>query len=264
MIGFRPNAMSIESICDFDVSDLINARVHLGHRVGAIKPGMERYVYGEKNGIHIIDVRQTIAGLKAALEVFYKAGKFGRKVLFVCTDERISNIIKESAEKCGQHYATKWLGGMLTNWYTVSKSIKMIASYDAIISNPESTFNKKELALINKRREKLLSRFGGMLNMKSRPDVVFITNMSTDYVAAQEAKALNIPVVAITDTNADLSLVDYAIPGNDDCLEAAQFYCNKICNAVLLGVRDEMKESGIDIDKLLHNNSSLEESSDSE
>jgi len=213
---------------------------------------MRSNVLGIKNGVHIIDSRKTSQALHRALNLFYQAGKDGKKILFVGTNHQVSSVIEESAKKCGQYYVNeKWLGGMLTNWYTVSKSIKTLLSYDKVLSDTESGLTKKEILYITKKRKKLMSAFSGILNMKGRPDIVFVSNTTTDHLAVREAISLGITVVAIVDTNAKIKGINYPIPGNDDSMNAMTFYCEQISNAILSGVKDNMKNSGIDIDSIV-------------
>jgi len=255
---------------NIELSDLIDAKVHFGYRSNVMSPEMRANVIGSKNGMSIIDLRKTKSALENALSVFYKCGRLNKKILFVGTGEKVRDIIKNYATRCGQFYVNdRWLGGMLTNWYTVSKSIKTISYYNKLLESEESDLTKKEVLLLNKKKDKLMSSFGGILEMGSRPDIIFIANTIIDNLAVKEATTLGIPVVAIIDTNCLIGDINYPIPGNDDGIKSIEFYCSHISKAILHGMSDAMRESGVDVDRMLKkpkenvDNNNTESSTDS-
>ena len=243
---------TFEYNADFTIQDLIDLKVHMGHRVGALNPKMRDYVFGTKNGISIIDVRKTYAGVQRALNILYRYGRMGKKILFVGTAPQVAPIVEEYAEKCGQFYVTdRWLGGILTNWYTVSKSIKTLISYNKILEDSESGLSKKELLTVTKNRDKLMSSFGGLMNLRGRPDLVIVFNTTVDYLAVKEALAIGIPTIALLDTNADITDVNYPIVSNDDSASVTKFFCEEFSKAIMAGVQEKMKEGGVDMSTLL-------------
>ncbi len=245
---------SLEYNANFTIQDLIDIKVHYGQRVSALNPKMRDYVFGTKNGISIIDIRKTYNAAQRALNVCYKFGKMGKRVLFVGTAPQVSNIVKECAEKCGQFYVTdRWLGGILTNWYTVSKSIKTLLSYNKMLEDKENNLSKKEIATVTKERDKLMASFGGLMNLRGRPDLVIVFNTTIDYLAIKEALSIGIPTIALMDTNSGISGINYPIASNDDSAQVIKFFCDEFSKAILAGVQDNMKAGGVDMSTLLKN-----------
>lgn len=243
----------VEYSIDFTIQDLIDLKAHFGHKKGALNPKMRDYVFGTKNGISIIDIRRTYLDAIRALKICYNYGKMNKKVLFVGTAPQTSLIIKEGAESCNQFYVTdRWLGGILTNWYTVSKSIKTLISYNKILEDTESGLSKKEILSVTKNRDKLMSCFGGLMNLRGRPDLVVVFNSTVDYLAIKEAKAIGIPVIALLDTNADIK-VDFPIVANNCNANVISFFCKEVVKAITLGMQQNMKNSGVDISSLMKN-----------
>lgn len=237
---------------DFTIQDLIDLKAHFGHRVGALNPKMRDYVFGTKNGMSIIDVRKTYVTAIKALKICYKFGKLNKKILFVGTGSQISDIVKENAERCNQSYITdRWLGGVLTNWYTVSKSIKTLMSYKKILEDKENGLSKKEILVMTKNYNKLMASFGGLTNLRGRPDLVIVFNTKTDYLAVKEALAIGIPTIALLDTNSDVTNVDYPIVSNDSNANVTRFFCSEFSKAIIKGAQDDMKDSGIDMSNIL-------------
>ena len=237
---------------DFTMQDLIDLKAHFGHRIGALNPKMRDYVFGTKNGISIIDVRKTYANAQIALNLCYKFSKMGKKILFVGTAPQIAPIVKEYAEKCGQFYVTdRWLGGILTNWYTVSKSIKTLLSYNKILEDKDNDLSKKEVLTITKNRDKLMASFGGLMNLRGRPDLVVVFNTKVDYLAVREAVSLGLPTIALVDTNTDVSGINYPIVSNDESANVVRFFCEQFSKAISAGVQENMKESGVDMNAIL-------------
>jgi len=212
----------------FTIKDLLEAGVHFGHRTMRWNPKMAPYIYGSRNGIHIIDLTQTALLINDAMRVLREVAKKRGKILFVCTKKQGSDIVSKMAEACGQYYVTnKWLGGMLTNWKTISQSIKKIKNIENQLAN-DTRLVKKEKLNLQKQKEKLESNFNGIKSIGGRPDLIFVIDVQKENLAIAEAKSLNIPVMAITDTNSDPDKVDYVIPGNDDSIKAIKLYCDII------------------------------------
>lgn len=255
---------SLEYNANFTIQDLIDIKVHYGQRVSALNPKMRDYVFGTKNGISIIDIRKTYNATQRALNVCYKFGKMGKRVLFVGTAPQVSNIVKECAEKCGQFYVTdRWLGGILTNWYTVSKSIKTLLSYNKMLEDKDNNnLSKKEIATVTKERDKLMASFGGLMNLRGRPDLVIVFNTTIDYLAIKEALSIGIPTIALMDTNSGISGINYPIASNDDSAQVIKFFCNEFAKAIQAGIQDNMKAGGIDMSTLLKNNKSKNKEED--
>lgn len=243
---------TIEYNADFTIQDLIDLKAHFGHKVSALNPKMRDYVFGIKSGMSIIDVRKTYKNAMRAMNLCYKFGRQNKKILFVGTAPQIAPIVKEYAEKCNQFYVTdRWLGGILTNWYTVSKSIKTLISYNKILEDKENGLSKKEILTMTKDRDKLMASFGGLMNLRGRPDLVIVFNTKVDYLAVKEAMSIGIPTVALMDTNADVSGVNYPIVANDGNAHLVKFFCEEFVKAITAGQKETMKESGVDMAQLL-------------
>ena len=233
----------------FTMRQLLEAGVHFGHHTRRWNPKMEPYIFGKRNNIHIINLEKTVPMLYEALEAVQAIAKNGGKFLFVGTKRSASDLIAQAATNCGQYFVNhRWLGGMLTNWETVSKSIKKLKDLEERISSTEiNNLTKKERLNIERQKEKLDLTLGGIKNMNGIPDALFIIDTNKEAIAVLEANNLNIPVIAICDTNTNPSGVDYPIPGNDDALRAISLYCDLIAASVLKGLESNLEESGIDI-----------------
>lgn len=233
---------------NFSMRDLLEAGVHFGHRKNFWNPKMSKFIYGARNGIHIIDLQQTVPMLHKALDVLKEVAAKNGKVLFVGTKPQASEMIAQAAERSGQFFVNhRWLGGMLTNWSTVSESIKTLKRYEEILSSPDVVLTKKEKLDLDRKRIKLNNVLGGIRNMGGRPDVLFIIDVNRERLAIQEAKTLGIPVIAIADTNVNPDGVDYVIPGNDDARKAIELYAKLTSEAILSGIQDSLASSGVDI-----------------
>lgn len=234
---------------DFSMRQLLEAGAHFGHQVHRWNPKMKGFIFGERSGIHILDLSQTVPLLHQALvKVRDTAGKGGR-VLFVGTKRQAAEAIADAAGRCAQYYMNdRWLGGTLTNWATVSNSIKRLRELDETIEAGESTgLTKKELLGLQREQAKLQRVLGGIRNMGGLPDLMFVIDTNKEAIAVKEARKLGIPVVAIIDTNCDPQEVDFPIPGNDDAARAIQLYCNLIADAVLDGLSESSMASGQDL-----------------
>ena len=233
---------------EFTMRQLLEAGVHFGHQTQRWNPKMGEFIYGARNGIHIIDLTQTVPMLDAALNVVRETVAKGGRVLFVGTKRAAAEKIAETAKACGQYYVNhRWLGGMLTNWSTVSQSIRRLRELEERMDGNEiHQLTKKEILQLTREREKLERTLGGIKEMGGLPDILFILDTNKEAIAVQEANRLNIPVVAIVDSNANPDGVDYLVPGNDDAMRAIAFYCEMAQAAVLDGLQTELMKSGGD------------------
>jgi len=234
---------------DYSMRQLLEAGVHFGHQTSRWNPKMATYIFGARNNIHIIDLAQTVPLLDQALKLVSDTVAGGGRVLFVGTKRQASPIIAEAAKKSAQYYVnSRWLGGMLTNWNTISNSIKRLRQVDAILVGPEGEqLTKKELLMLTRERDKLERALGGIKDMGGTPDLLFIIDTNKESIALKEAKRLKIPVVAILDTNCNPDEVDYPIPGNDDAARAITLYCDLIAKAALDGIARQQGAAGIDL-----------------
>lgn len=233
-----------------NIRDLLDAGVHFGHKTSRWNPKMAPYIYGERNDIHIIDLRQSAALMTVALNTIYDTAKKDGKILFVSTKVQASDIIAEYAEKCGQYYVNhRWLGGMLTNWKTISNSIEKLNKLEKTLENEEmcSGYTKKEILDMNRKKDKLIRALGGIRNINSKPDLMVIIDTNKEHIAIKEALTLNIPIVAVVDTNSDPDNINYPIPGNDDAIRSIRLYCTLFADAALQGLEESMRASGVDI-----------------
>ena len=233
----------------FTMRQLLEAGVHFGHHTRRWNPKMAPYIFGKRNNIHIINLEKTVPMLYEALDAIQSIAKNGGKFLFVGTKRSASDLIAQAATNCGQYYVNhRWLGGMLTNWETVSNSIKKLKSLEERIETGEvNSLTKKERLQIERQKEKLDLNLGGIKNMNGIPDAMFIVDTNKESIAILEANNLNIPVIAICDTNSNPSGVDYPIPGNDDALRAISLYCDLVAASVLKGLESNLEQSGIDV-----------------
>lgn len=232
----------------FTMRQLLEAGAHYGHRKNFWNPKMGRYIYGTRNGIHIIDLQQTVPMLKEALDVLKNIASKNGRVLFVGTKKTANEILAEQAVRCGQYFVNhRWLGGMLTNWSTVSASIKTLQTYEAALADENSVLNKKEKLDLDRKRLKLENFLGGIRNMGGRPDAIFVIDTNQEEIAIAEAKKLGIPVIAIVDTNSNPDNIDYPIPGNDDARRSIELFCSLAADSILSGMQESMSAAGVDI-----------------
>ena len=233
----------------FTMRQLLEAGVHFGHHTRRWNPRMEPYIYGSRNGIHVLDLRQTVPMLHAALQAVRDVVSGGGRVLFVGTKRQASEQIAESAKRCGQYYVNhRWLGGTLTNWRTITASIRRLREYDELFAQEEDIgLTKKELLMRERERTKLDRALGGIKEMGGLPDILFVLDTNKEAIAIKEARKLNIPVIAVLDSNCDPRGITYPIPGNDDAIRSIALYCSLISDAVLDGLQQEAIASGADI-----------------
>ena len=239
------------AIPQFTLRQMVEAGVHFGHHARRWNPQMAPYIYGKKDNVHIIDLQKTYPMLYTALATARDIAAQGGKVLFVGTKRQAQDIIKENAERCGQYYVNhRWLGGMLTNWKTVYKSISRLVKLNEMEEkNAYEGYTKKEMLNLKKEREKLANELSGIMNMGGQPDLLFVIDTPKEALAVKEARKLGIPVIGITDTNANPNDVDFPVPGNDDAIRAIQFYCELVSSAVLDGMQAEIAAQGVKVEE---------------
>lgn len=228
---------------------LIESGVHFGHNARRWNPKMGQYIYGTRDGVHILDLTQTVPALYRAMEAIRDVAAKGGKVLFVGTKTQAREPIAEAAKRCGQYYVNcRWLGGMLTNWKTISASIKRLKEIDSKMEKGEfEGMTKKEKLGLSREREKLFASLGGIQDMNGRPDIIVVIDAPREALAVAEAKKLGIPVVAICDSNANPDGIEYVVPGNDDAIRAINLYCDLMSSAVIDGMKAELKAAGVDL-----------------
>ena len=238
------------------MKQLLEAGVHFGHQTRRWNPKMAPYIFTERNGIYIIDLQKTVKKIDEAYDFMRNVGESGKPVLFVGTKKQAQQAIVDEATRCGQYYVNyRWLGGMLTNWKTVYKSISRLVKLNEMFDNNATEgYTKKELLNLRKEQEKLAKELSGVMNMGGQPDLLFVVDMPKEDLAIKEAKKLGIPVIAIADTNADPTLVDFPVPGNDDAIRAIQFYCELVSSAVLDGIQAEIAAQGVKVEEIMAEN----------
>ncbi len=237
------------SIPTITMRQLIEAGVHFGHNARRWNPKMAPFIYGTRENVHIMDLNQTVPMLYRAMEAVRDVAAKGGKILFVGTKAQARDLVADAATRCGQFYVNqRWLGGMLTNWKTISTSIKRLKEIESKQEKGAyEGLTKKERLNIEREREKLVASFGGIKDMNGRPDIVFVIDVPHENLAVAEAQKLGIPVVAICDSNANPDGITYAIPGNDDAGKAIALYCNLMAGAALDGIQAELKAAGVDM-----------------
>ena len=231
-----------------DIKQLLEAGVHLGHKTLRWNPKMKPYIFGEKNSIHIIDLTQTVEYLKNALVQVHKTIASGGKLLIVSTKKQASEQVSDLAKETEQFFVNyRWLGGMLTNWNTIQNSIKRLKKLEDQLSKENLGFTKKEILKFGKEKEKLQRSLGGISEMKKTPELIFIIDTNVESLAVAEAKKLNIPIIAVLDTNSDPTGIDFPIPGNDDARRSINLYCQLLKSTIsdakkFIKVPEEKKE----------------------
>ncbi len=226
---------------------LFEAGVHFGHNTRRWNPKMQSYLFGVRNGVHIIDLEQTVPLMQRALQQLRDAAAGGGRVLFVGTKRQAQDKIAEAAKRCGQYYVNhRWLGGMMTNWKTISQSIKRLRDINDKLETQAAKFTKKETLQMTRERDKLERALGGIKDMGGLPDILFVIDTLKENLAIEEATKLGLPIVAVIDSNADPSHITFPIPGNDDASRAIDLYCEMATQAVLDGIEAEVMASGKD------------------
>ena len=231
----------------FTMRQLLEAGVHFGHTTRRWNPKMEPFIFGARNGVHIIDLEQTVPMLHRALEAVRDVAAGGGRVLFVGTKRQASEVVTDAAQRCGQYYVNhRWLGGMLTNWKTISNSIKRLRELEQQLDGEDQGLTKKELLRQTRERDKLERALGGIKDMGALPDVLFVIDTNKEAIAVKEANKLNIPVIAVVDSNSDPEGVTFPVPGNDDAMRAITLYCELLRDAVLDGLQEELMKTAPD------------------
>jgi len=226
----------VMNIPTITIKQLLEAGVHLGHKTLRWNPRMKKFIYGEKNSIHIIDLTQTVVMLKSAMKEVHKCISGGGKILIVSTKKQASETVLKIATETDQYYVNyRWLGGMLTNWKTIQNSIKRLKKLEEDLSKEDIGFTKKEILKLGKERDKLKRSLGGISNMKKVPEMIFIIDTNTESLAVKEAIKLQIPIVAILDSNSDPTGINFPIPGNDDARRSIDLYCELLKQTILDG-----------------------------
>ena len=226
-------------MANITMKELLEAGVHFGHQTKRWNPKMKEYIFGERNGIYIIDLQKTLKMFKEASKFVTELASDGRIVLFVGTKRQAQDAIAEEASRCGGYYVNqRWLGGLLTNWVTVQKSVKRLKELDDMATDGRyELLPKKEVIKLERERKHLQANLAGIKNMSRLPDAIFVIDSNKEQIAVREARKLGIPVVAVVDTNCDPSEVDYVIPGNDDALRAIRLFASKIADSVVEGAQ---------------------------
>ena len=232
----------------FSMRQLLEAGVHFGHNTRRWNPKMEPFIFGVRNGIHIIDLQQTVPLLHRAMQAVRETVAGGGRVLFVGTKRQAAPRIAEAAQRCGQYYVNhRWLGGMMTNWRTISNSIKRLRELDEKLSGETEGLTKKEILGLTRERDKLERALGGIKEMGGLPAILFVIDTNKEGIAIAEARKLGIPVVGVIDSNSDPEGIDFPIPGNDDAIRAVGLYCDLIVGSVFDGLQKEVTQTGGDI-----------------
>ena len=231
---------------EITMKELLEAGVHFGHQTRRWNPKMKEYIFGERNGIHIIDLQKTLKMFRDAARYVSEVAGQGKVILFLGTKRQAQEAIAEEAQRCGMFYVNhRWLGGTLTNWVTLQKSIKRLKLLKSMVDEGRiAEFSKKEGARLERELKHLQQNFSGVENMTTPPDAMFVIDPNSEVIAVREARRMGIPVVAIVDTNCDPNLVDWVIPGNDDALRAIRLFTSKISDAVIVG-RQSFEQSQI-------------------
>jgi small subunit ribosomal protein S2 len=233
---------------EFSMRQLLEAGVHFGHQTQRWNPRMGEFIYGDRNGIHIMDLTQTVPMLDAALNVIRETVAKNGRILFVGTKRQAQKPIADAAERCAQYYMNhRWLGGTLTNWKTVSQSINRLKKFDEQMADGAEGLTKKERLGIEREQAKLQASLGGIREMGGVPDLLFVIDVNKEDLAIAEAKKLGIPVVAVVDTNCSPDGIDYIIPGNDDAARAIALYCDLASRAALDGMSAQLGAAGVDM-----------------
>ena len=236
-------------MANITMKELLEAGVHFGHQTKRWNPKMKEFIFGERNGIYIIDLQKTLKMFKDASKFVQDSAAAGKFILFVGTKRQAQDAIAEEAQRCGMFYVNqRWLGGLLTNWVTVQKSVKRLKELDEMaVDGRYELLPKKEVIKLERERKHLQANLAGIKNMSRLPDLIFVIDSNKEQIAVREARKLGIPVVAVVDTNCDPSEVDYVIPGNDDALRAIRLFASKVADSVAEGVQAATDKQTVEI-----------------
>ncbi len=242
--------MSKHELPTFTIKQLLEAGAHFGHKTMRRNPKMSKYIHTSRNGVSIIDLTKTANLLNNSLKVVRDIAKNNGRILFVATKKQAIEPVAEAAKRCGQYYVNfRWLGGMLTNWKTVSQSIKTLKKIDEQLASDDVGYNKKERLVLERQKNKLEQALGGIKNMGGYPDLVFIIDTNKESIALAETRKLNIPIMAILDTNCNPDNITFPIPANDDSAKTIKLICRLLSDAALAGTKENMALAGVDITK---------------
>jgi|TARA_B110000093_G_scaffold180103_1_gene221444 small subunit ribosomal protein S2 len=251
LIKVKPDKENIMAIPEFTLRQLLEAGVHFGHQTHRWNPRMEQYIYGSRNGIHIMDLTQTVPMLDAALNIIQQTVSKGGTILFVGTKRQASAAIADAAERSAQYFMNhRWLGGTLTNWKTISNSISRLKSIDEQLEEGAQGMTKKERLGMEREQTKLQASLGGIREMSGVPSLLFVIDVKREALAITEANKLGIPVIAVVDSNCAPEGVDYMIPGNDDAARAIQLYCDLAARSALDGMSAQLGAAGVDLGEM--------------
>jgi small subunit ribosomal protein S2 len=233
---------------DFSMRQLLEAGVHFGHQKHRWNPKMERYIFGVRNDIHILDLSQSVPLLQRALQLVSDTVAEGGRVLFVGTKRQAAPVVAQAAKDCAQYYVnSRWLGGTLTNWQTISNSINRLRELEAQLAEGAEGLTKKERLLLDREKARLETDLGGIKDMGNLPNLLFVIDTNKEANAIKEARRLGIPVIAVVDTNSDPDLVDFPVPGNDDASRALELYCSLVSRAAIDGIARSSTARGADL-----------------
>jgi small subunit ribosomal protein S2 len=242
--------MSKTELPNFTIKQLLEAGFHFGHKTMRRNPKMSKYIHTNRNGISIIDLNKAANLLFKAVIAVKDIAKNNGKILFISTKKQGIDPVAEAAKRCGQFYVNfRWLGGMLTNWKTVSKSIKTLKKIEEQLADSETDYSKKEKLVLERKRLKLEQAIGGIKNMGGYPDLVVVIDVNKEALAIAEAKKLNIPIMALLDTNCNPDGISYPIPGNDDSAKSIKLFCKLLSDAAIGGLKENMIQAGVDVSK---------------
>lgn len=243
--------MSKSQLPQFSIRQLIEAGFHFGHKTMRRNPKMSKYIHTSRNGVSIIDLNKTAQMLHSSLKIVKEIAKNNGRILFIATKKQAIEPVAEAPKRSGQYFVNfRWLGGMLTNWKTVSQSIKTLKKVEEQLSDTEIGYNKKEKLDLERQRLKLEQNLGGIKNMGGYPDLVVVIDTNKESLAIAEAKKLNIPIMALVDTNCNPDNISFVVPGNDDSAKSIKLFCHLISDAIIAGIKENMIAQGLDISKL--------------
>lgn len=235
------------------IRDLLESGAHFGHHPRRWNPKMSDYLFGVRNNVHIINLEKTVPLFRQALKAVQEIVSSGGRILFVGTKRQAAEVIKAEALRCGQYYVNhRWLGGTMTNWKTVTKSIKRMKDLEKQLEQENHGLTKKELLKLNQTYNKLEQFLGGIRDMGGVPDAIFVIDTNKERIAIQEANKLGIPVIAVLDSNSTPDTIDYPVPGNDDAIRSIEYYCRMMSTAVLSGMQSQLSAAGVDLGEMVH------------
>lgn len=243
--------MSKQELPQFSIRQLIEAGFHFGHKTMRRNPKMAKYIHTSRNGVSIIDLNKTAQMLHSSLKIVKEIAKNNGRILFIATKKQAIEPVADAAKRSGQYYVNfRWLGGMLTNWKTVSQSIKTLKKVEEQLADTEVGYNKKEKLNLERQRLKFEQNLGGIKNMGGYPDLVIVIDTNKESLAIAEAKKLNVPIMALVDTNCNPDDITFVVPGNDDSAKSIKLFCRLISDSIIAGIKENMISQGLDVSKI--------------